>query len=181
MYFFPTEHRRGPIWRSYNEAAFSCIHGKFLFYWKWSNNGMEHLVQISVSVTGNVYTQSQLIKIRFPWWGGVALVRWGGLPRSLSPLVFISCYFPVTVQSSNQQHKVDIIISPILNMRNLTFTAVQGLIQSYTVGKGRTHMWTQISLRPRSGSSSVTACPHVHYTSSLADLSAALLARCETG
>ena len=58
-----------------------------------------------------------------------------GLPSSLWSPVFISFYFPVTVQSSNQPHKVDIIISPVLKMRNLTFTTVQGLIQSHTVGK----------------------------------------------
>lgn len=39
-------HRTGQICGSYIEADFSCVGGKL--HRKWSNNGIEHLVQVAV-------------------------------------------------------------------------------------------------------------------------------------
>lgn len=61
----------------------------------------------------------------------------------------------------------------------LMCTAVQELIQNHTAGRSRTHIWTQISLPPRSG-----PCPdsfsHACYPASLADISAVCLTSCYT-
>lgn len=48
-------------------------------------------------------------------------------------------------------------------------------------GKGQNAHLDSDQPTSKVSSSSLNACPRVHYTSSLADLSAALLARCETG